>query len=158
MALTRYTRIKTIKPNGFWLVSFDCQRAGTPRPAGRNSDNRQVYPLPKKSQARIRGGFGSSANVAKQMDLYSVRSDRIRVLSFDQCNWGLLRMNDGVVTDRYIIHGDLREARDQDERRRGPELGTDGNLERIVPQGRPWGQSGQGYVDAVDAEDRSSTR
>ncbi len=31
------------KPNGFWLVSFDCQRAGTPRPAGRTTDNRQFY-------------------------------------------------------------------------------------------------------------------
>ena len=28
------------KPNGFWLVSSDCQRAGTPRPAGRTTDNR----------------------------------------------------------------------------------------------------------------------
>jgi len=27
---------RRIKPNGFWLVSSDCQRAGTPRPAGRN--------------------------------------------------------------------------------------------------------------------------
>jgi len=31
------------KPNGFWLDSFSCQRAGTPRPAGRTTDNRQLY-------------------------------------------------------------------------------------------------------------------
>jgi hypothetical protein len=30
-------RGRTVKPNGFWLVSSDCQRAGTPRPAGRDS-------------------------------------------------------------------------------------------------------------------------
>jgi len=29
---------KRPKPNGFWLVSSDCQRAGTPRPAGRVTD------------------------------------------------------------------------------------------------------------------------
>jgi len=27
------------KPNGFWLDSSDCQRAGTPRQAGRTADN-----------------------------------------------------------------------------------------------------------------------
>jgi hypothetical protein len=32
------------KPNGFWLVSSDCQRAGTSWPAGRTADNRQFYP------------------------------------------------------------------------------------------------------------------
>jgi hypothetical protein len=31
------------KPNGFWLDSFDCQRAGTPRPAGRTTGKRQYY-------------------------------------------------------------------------------------------------------------------
>jgi len=69
------------KPNGFWLVSSDCQRAGTPRPAGR--DCRQTFILrvrQKKSSAdstrigvlsehrerrtslRIRPGFASQAN------------------------------------------------------------------------------------------------
>jgi len=31
------------KPNGFWLVSLDCQRAGHPRPAGRTTDEPQSY-------------------------------------------------------------------------------------------------------------------
>jgi hypothetical protein len=44
--LLRYTRNKRPKPNGFWHVSSDCQRAGTPRPAGRN--HRQTLILSKR--------------------------------------------------------------------------------------------------------------
>jgi hypothetical protein len=38
------------KPNGFWLVSLDCQRAGTPRQAGRTADNPSFYPAGAGSQ------------------------------------------------------------------------------------------------------------
>src|SRR5579872_1074023 len=31
------------KPNGFWLVLSDCQRAGTSCPAGRSTDKPQYY-------------------------------------------------------------------------------------------------------------------
>ena len=41
--LIRYTRTKRPKPNGFWHVSSDCQRAGTPRPAGSTTGKRQYY-------------------------------------------------------------------------------------------------------------------
>src|SRR5579872_6980167 len=39
----RYTRNSRPKPNGFWHVSSDCQRAGTPRPAGRLKDEPRYY-------------------------------------------------------------------------------------------------------------------
>ena len=39
----RYTRNEEQKPNGFWHVSSDCQRAGTPRPAGRTTDRSRAY-------------------------------------------------------------------------------------------------------------------
>jgi len=32
-----------LKPNGFWHVSSDCQRAGHPRPAGRTTDEPRYY-------------------------------------------------------------------------------------------------------------------
>ena len=41
--LLRYTRNKRPKPNGFWHVSSDCQRAGTSWPAGRTTDEPRYY-------------------------------------------------------------------------------------------------------------------
>lgn len=49
-----HLRRRVGKPNGFWLVSFDCQRAGTPRPAGRTADKPQFYAsTSEKSSAQI---------------------------------------------------------------------------------------------------------
>ena len=38
--------------NGFWHVSSDCQRAGTPRPAGRTTDKPQLYGLNPRVSSR----------------------------------------------------------------------------------------------------------
>ena len=41
------------KPNGFWLVSCDCQRAGTSCPAGRTADKHSSYGLTTLVSRRI---------------------------------------------------------------------------------------------------------
>ena len=67
------TEMGSEKPNGFWLVSLDCQRAGHPRPAGRTTDEPQSYRnIPFMSTSILSFPFSFSVEISPSCEFRSI--------------------------------------------------------------------------------------